>query len=104
MPFKTKKICTLWSARVIIPEGFSNIRGSKSAIRTQHGYFLDQNLAFFDSSLFYLTGDEVKRADPQERLLLEVIKECFENAGETNYRGRDMGRYLGTFPEDWSEL
>ena len=104
----------LWNAiqdkkdmRTMVPEsryckeGFSNARGSKSAIKTQHGYFLDQDLASFDSSQFSLTEEEVKRADPQQRLLLEVVKECFENAGETNYRGRDIGCYVGTFGEDW---
>ena len=82
-------------------EGFGNIHGNKGAIKTQHGYFLDQDLACFDPSLFSLTEEEVKRADPQQRLLLEVVKECFENAGETNYRGSETGCYVGTFGEDW---
>lgn len=82
-------------------EGFSNVHGSKSAIETQDGYFLDQDLACFDSSLFSLTEEEVKRADPQQRILLELVKECLENAGEINYRGRDIGCYVGTFGEDW---
>lgn len=104
----------LWDAiqnkkdmRTLVPEsrycreGFSNIRGSKNAIKTQHGYFLNQDLACFDSSLFSLTEQEVKRADPQQRLLLEIVKECFENTGKTNYRGQDIACYVGTFGEDW---
>lgn len=82
-------------------EGFSDSLGSKGAIKTQYGYFLDQDLACFDSSHFPLTEEEVKRTDPQQRLLLEVVKECFENAGETNYRGKNIGCYVGTFGEDW---
>ena len=82
-------------------EGFSDSLGSKGAIKTQYGYFLDQDLACFDSSLFSLTGEEVKKTDPQQRLLLEVVKECFENAGETHYQGKNIGCYVGTFGEDW---
>ena len=82
-------------------EGFSDTRGSKGAIKTRYSYFLDQDPAHFDSSLFSLTKEEARRTDPQQRLLIEVVKECFENAGVTNYRGRAIGCYLGTFGEDW---
>ncbi|KAL8942774.1 MAG: hypothetical protein Q9216_001459 [Gyalolechia sp. 2 TL-2023] len=104
----------LWEAlqngkdmRTLVPEsryrreGFSDVCGSKNAIDAQHGYFLDQDLACFDNSLFSLTEEEVKRADPQQRILLEVVKECFENAGEIKYRGKNIGCYVGTFGEDW---
>jgi acyl transferase domain-containing protein/SAM-dependent methyltransferase len=82
-------------------EGFGDSIGNKGAIKTQYGYFLEQDLACFDSSLFSLTEEETKRTDPQQRLLLEVVKECFENAGETNYKGGNIGCYVGTFGEDW---
>ena len=84
-----------------LKEGFSDTRGSKSAIKTRYGYFLDQDPAHFDSSLFSLTKEEARRTDPQQRFLIEVVKECFENAGVTNYRGRAIGYYLGTFGDDW---
>lgn len=31
-------------------------------------------------------------------------RECFENAGETGWRGQRIGCYIGTFGEDWLEL
>src|SRR4051812_17018614 len=61
--------------------GFKDTLGSKGAIPTQHGYFLDQDPTGFDPSLFSLTEEEVGRTDPQQRLLLEIVHECFENAG-----------------------
>jgi acyl transferase domain-containing protein/SAM-dependent methyltransferase/NAD(P)-dependent dehydrogenase (short-subunit alcohol dehydrogenase family)/aryl carrier-like protein len=84
--------------------GFDSSLGSKGAIKTQYGYFLNQDVSAFDSSQFSLTEDEIKRTDPQQRLLLEVVEECFENAGETTYRGRDIACYVGAFAEDWLQV
>ncbi|TQN69715.1 Highly reducing polyketide synthase FUM1 [Colletotrichum shisoi] len=46
---------------------------------------------------------EVERADPQKRPLLELTRECLESAGETAYRGRTIGTFVGCFGEDWLE-
>ncbi|OAK94597.1 KR domain-containing protein [Phaeosphaeriaceae sp. SRC1lsM3a] len=82
-------------------EGFDSRLGEKGAIHTQHGYFLEEDPAYFDASLFSLTEQEAQRTDPQQRLLLEVVFECFENGGVVNYRGSEIGTYVGTFGEDW---
>lgn len=81
--------------------GFKDTLGSKGAIPTQHGYFLDQDPTGFDPSLFSLTEEEVGRTDPQQRLLLEIVHECFENAGVADYRGSNIGCYMGQFADDW---
>lgn len=83
--------------------GFSDDLGGKDGIRTRHGYFLDEELAALDTSLFSLTRNELERSDPQQRLLLEVVRECLEDAGETPaaYRGQLIGCYVGTFGDDW---
>jgi acyl transferase domain-containing protein len=47
---------------------------------------------------------EVERPDPQQRQMLEVVRECMEDAGETNWKDRQIGCYLGNFGEDWAEL
>ena len=31
-------------------------------------------------------------------------RECLENAGETNWRGKKIGCYIGSFGEDWMEI
>ncbi|KAL1883305.1 Type I Iterative PKS [Diaporthe australafricana] len=74
--------------------------------RTRHGYFLkDLDIEKFDASLFTMTRAELEWLDPQVRILLELTRECFENAGEVRWRGRkDIGCYIGTWGEDWKEL
>ncbi|KAI1125429.1 hypothetical protein F5Y10DRAFT_284293 [Nemania abortiva] len=75
------------------------------AIRPAEGYFLEHvDLACFDASFFSLTKSEVEKLDPQHRLLLELTRECLESAGETDWRGKNIGCYVGTFAEDWLEI
>lgn len=75
------------------------------AVASDHGYFLkDANLKAFDASFFSMNRTEVEMLDPQQRLLLEVVWECMENAGQTNWRGTDIGCFVGVFGEDWHDL
>ncbi|KAE8333423.1 putative polyketide synthase [Aspergillus sergii] len=71
---------------------------------TRHGYFLPEDPACFDAPFFSVTDQEASVMDPQQRLLLEVVWECLENAGETNWEGKDIGCYVGVFGEDWLGL
>lgn len=75
-------------------------------VSTEYGNFLDESvdLGALDTSFFTLPRTEVERADPQQRLMLEVARECFEDAGVTNWRGKTIGCYIGNFGEDWVEL
>lgn len=84
--------------------GFTDTYGSKGAIKTQYGYFLDEDLSKLDTSFFTMSKNELERADPQQRQLLEVTREAFENAGEARYRGQLIGCYVGTFGEDWLQI
>ncbi|KAK3392816.1 hypothetical protein B0H63DRAFT_530309 [Podospora didyma] len=85
-------------------EGFDGSLGSKGAIKTRHGYFLSNDLSTFDPSFFSMTRSEMEKSDPQLRQLLEVTRECLDDAGEVNYRGRKIGCYVGTFNEDWLQM
>lgn len=93
--------------RVTIPEdrynakAFSSALGKKGAIETRHGYFLTNDLSCLDASFFSMTKSDLEKTDPQQRQILEVTRECLENAGEVHYRGKDIGCYVGTFGEDW---
>ncbi|OTA94899.1 hypothetical protein M434DRAFT_70407 [Hypoxylon sp. CO27-5] len=70
-----------------------------------HGYMLKHvDLAAFDAARFSMTRAELGIVDPQQRLLLELTWECFENAGETRWRGKDVGVYIGSFGEEWNDL
>ena len=85
-------------------DSFSDVLGKKGAIKTQYGYFLDDDLTSLDTSFFSMSKSELERLDPQQRQLLEVTRECLENAGEINYRGKLVGCFVGTFGEDWLQI
>lgn len=99
-------------ARGRVPETRYNISSYYSAIpkpgtiSTEYGCFLDESvdLGALDTSFFTLPRTEVERADPQQRLMLEVARECFEDAGVVNWRGKTIGCYIGNFGEDWIEM
>lgn len=83
--------------------GFDSSLGGKDGIRIQHGYFLSEDLAALDTSMFSLTRSELEKTDPQQRMLLQVTRECLDDAAETEaaYRGGLIGCYVGTFGDDW---
>ncbi|KAF2788729.1 putative polyketide synthase [Melanomma pulvis-pyrius CBS 109.77] len=85
------------------PSRFDSV-GLHDARSPEVGYFLDENLSNFDPALFKLSRSELENADPQQRQLLEVTRECLENAGEVDYRGRSIGCYVGTFGDDWMQI
>ncbi|KNG83443.1 hypothetical protein ANOM_008035 [Aspergillus nomiae NRRL 13137] len=76
----------------------------KGTVYTRNGYFLEDDLAAFDAAFFSLTKSEVSQMDPQQRMLCEVVWECFENAGQKGWRGQNIGCYVGVFGEDWLEI
>jgi acyl transferase domain-containing protein len=58
------------------------------AVATEYGYFLDESikLGALDTSRFSLSRAELEFADPQQRRLLEVVREAFDDAGDVNFR------------------
>jgi len=79
--------------------------GKPGHVGTQYGYFLeDLDLAHIDASFWSMTKQEAELMDPQQRLLLEVVHECLENAGAKDWRGKNIGCYVGTFGEDWLDM
>ncbi|KAL4957422.1 polyketide synthase [Aspergillus filifer] len=86
-------------------EAFYDPSGKKpGTTKTKHGYFLDEDLANLDTSFFSMPAKEVARIDPQQRLMLEVARECFEDGGETAWRGKNIGVYVGNLGDDWLEM
>ena len=79
--------------------------GKSGHVGTQYGYFLeDLNLANMDVNFWSMSKHEAELMDPQQRLLLEVVYECLENAGIKNWRGTNVGCYVGIFGEDWLDM
>jgi acyl transferase domain-containing protein len=61
----------------------------------------------FDSLLFHISPTDARRIDPQERLLLEVARECLENAGYSAAnltKGRRVGVFVGAMWNDYQDL
>jgi acyl transferase domain-containing protein len=85
-------------------DGFYSQGEVSYSMRTRKAYFLNDDIATVDASFFGASEMEVSGADPRARLLLEVVYECLENAGETDYRGKDIGCYVGAWGVDWCEL
>lgn len=75
------------------------------SIKTEYGYFLDESidLASIDTSFFSMAKVDVERMDPHQRQMLEVARECLEDAG-VSWKGRPIGCYMGSFGEDWVEM
>ncbi|CAK3992631.1 polyketide synthase [Lecanosticta acicola] len=97
--------CRVPASRYNIDAYYSK-SGKPGTVNTQYGYFLDESvdIGAFDASLFSLRKGEIDRADPHQRHMLEVVREALEDAGETKWRGRNIGCYIGTFGEDWFEM
>ncbi|KAE8381596.1 polyketide synthase [Aspergillus bertholletiae] len=47
---------------------------------------------------------EASQSDPQQLLLMEVVWECMESAGQVDWRGKEIGCFVGSFGEDWLDL
>lgn len=82
-------------------EGFHRTDSKVGSIIMRHGYFLadTDSIGHLDTSLFSMGRLEVSSMDPQQRILLEVVHECMESAGQVNWRGKNIGCYVGSWGE-----
>jgi acyl transferase domain-containing protein len=99
---KRDGLCEVPESRYKLDSFYSESR--PHSVRTRKGYFLQEDPACFDADFFSISPAEAERMDPQQRQLLEVVWECLENAGETNWRGKEIGCYVGVYGEDWLDL
>lgn len=86
-------------------ESFYSPSGKSGTVKTKYGYFLDgSELHNLDTSFFSMTKAEFDKLNPQQRMLLEVVWECMENAGQVRWRGKNIGCYVGVYGEDWLDI
>ncbi|MCJ1395325.1 hypothetical protein MMC18_008209 [Xylographa bjoerkii] len=80
--------------------------GKLNASVTRGGHFLSQDVAAFDANFFNISHNEALAIDPQQRLMLEVAYEAFENAGLPieSIAGTQTGCYVGNFTTDYREM
>lgn len=95
--------CRVPSSRYNV-DAFLGPKGKPGYVCTDHGYFLDDDLAAFDNSLWSIFSKELGLLDPQVRLMLEVVYECLESSGTPDCRGRDIGLYVGALGGDWMDI
>ncbi|KAI0101373.1 hypothetical protein GGR51DRAFT_530505 [Nemania sp. FL0031] len=87
-------------------DAFYSSTAKPGAVGTKYGYFLDHSvdLGALDTSFFSMQRADLLATDPQERLMLEITRECIEDAGVTDWHGKNIGCYIGNFGEDWLEI
>ncbi|KFZ17505.1 hypothetical protein V502_04560 [Pseudogymnoascus sp. VKM F-4520 (FW-2644)] len=79
--------------------------GKAGHVCTEFGHFLEHvNLAEIDSSFWSMTRKEIEVMDPQQRLALEVVYECLQSSGTTDWKGKDIGVFFGIYGEDWADM
>lgn len=102
---KKEALCRVPADRFNVEAFHSIVKGNPGTTIMDKGYFLQGiDLKQFDSSFYSMSRREIERMDPQHRMLLEVSRECFESAGETQWRGTNTGCYVGTFGQDWGDI
>ncbi|EFQ96831.1 fatty acid synthase S-acetyltransferase [Nannizzia gypsea CBS 118893] len=99
---KKNGVCEVPGSRYNIDAFYSE--NKTHTVKTRHGYYLDEDPASFDASFFSITKEEAEQMDPQQRKLMEVFWECLESAGETDWKGKNIGCYVGVYGEDWLDL
>jgi acyl transferase domain-containing protein len=70
------------------------------------GYFLDDHPEDFDPTFFKLSPVEAMWMDPQQRKLLEVVYEAFENSGSTlkQVSSQVTGCFVASFTSDYQQM
>ncbi|MCJ1251645.1 hypothetical protein MMC30_008880 [Trapelia coarctata] len=70
------------------------------------GYFLKGSLQEFDPTMFDISPVEAAWMDPQQRKLLEVVYEAFENSGCTldEVSAAVTGCFVGSFTSDFQQM
>ncbi|KAL5046523.1 hypothetical protein BDW71DRAFT_214582, partial [Aspergillus fruticulosus] len=99
---KRNGVCEVPGTRYTVDSFYSETMAR--CVKTRHGYYLQDDPACFDAGFFSINSHEAGRMDPQQRQLLEVVWECLESAGATNWRGKNIGCYVGVYGEDWLDL
>lgn len=87
-------------------DSFHHSNGERpGSFRPLGGYFINEDLAL-DPTFFNVTPIEAMWMDPQQRKVLEVVYECFENAGVTleAASGADTAAYVGCFTNDFQKI
>ncbi|KAL7931844.1 polyketide synthase [Trichoderma chlorosporum] len=87
--------------------GFYHKDGSRAGVMSvDGGYFIQEDVRKFDASFFGINNLEASYMDPQQRKLLEVVYECFEDAclSMEDVSGSNTAVFVGNFTVDYSVM
>jgi len=105
-------ICNKYDAITEVPEDrwsldhfYNDDMSEPGTIRTRCAGFID-DFDKFDAAFFGISPREANAMDPQQRQLLQVTWEMFEDAGEipAHLKGSPTGVYVGCFAVDYNLL
>ncbi|CAJ2508142.1 Uu.00g093280.m01.CDS01 [Anthostomella pinea] len=85
-------------------DAWSSRTGKPGATHSDYGYFISDDLLAFDSTCFNMSVKELERCDPNQRLMLLTARECADDAGEADLRGKRVGVYVGCSVQGWSDM
>ncbi|OTA98515.1 hypothetical protein M426DRAFT_258551 [Hypoxylon sp. CI-4A] len=88
-------------------DGFHHEDDNRAGVMSADGgYFLNEDVRQFDNHFFGINNLEAIYMDPHQRKLLEVVYECFENAGlpVNNLSGTNTGVYVSNFTVDFVNM
>ncbi|KAJ4290808.1 hypothetical protein N0V90_010003 [Kalmusia sp. IMI 367209] len=71
-----------------------------------HSYLIEDDISAFDAGFFGIKPSEAHAADPQQRVLMEVVYEALEASGLTikSLKASDTGVFVGAMCADYEAL
>lgn len=90
-------VCEVPKNRWDIEKYYDEDKTAPGKMYCKKGGFLNFNIDEFDARFFNISPKEAAALDPQQRMLLELTWEAFENANMdiTKYNGTNTGVYVG---------
>lgn len=90
-------ICDIPAARWELEKYYDEDRNAPGKMYCKKGGFLSCNIDEFDARFFNISPKEAVALDPQQRMLLELTWEAFENANLDilKFNGSETGVYVG---------
>ena len=73
---------------------------------TRGGYIKSEYIRYFDPEFFSISPREAEQVDPQQRMLLELTYEVFEDAHLpiSEQRGHKVGVFIGASNQDYARI
>lgn len=97
-------ICEIPKSRWDLLKYYDEDKNAPGKMYCKKGGFLESDIDAFDARFFNISPKEAQALDPQQRMLLELTWEAFENANLdiARYNGSDTGVYLGISTNEYN--